>query len=60
MNSTVYEMARWEGYCYDYEGHGGILVPTRMEAGWKAGKDTTSLLQKLYFKGENEHFIYGK
>ena len=60
MNGTVYEMARWEGYCYDYEGHGGILVPTRMEAGWKAGKDTTSLLQKLYFKGENEHFIYGK
>lgn len=57
MNGTVYEMARWEGYCYDYEGHGGILVPTRMEAGWKADKDKDV---ELYFKGENEHFIYGK
>lgn len=55
MNGTVTERAHWEAYCYDYERCGGMLVPTRMEAGWKLDKQKDV---EIYFKGRNEHLIY--
>lgn len=55
MVGTLTERARWEGYCYDYERRGGMIVPTRMECGWKLDNQKEV---ELYFKGKNESFIY--
>eukprot|EP00986_Skeletonema_menzelii_P001822 scaffold495_cov152-Skeletonema_menzelii.AAC.12 len=55
MVGTRTERAFWEAYCFDYERRGGMLVPTRMECGWKL--DTQKEVE-IYFKGNNEHFIY--
>lgn len=52
---SLSERVHWEGYCYDYERRGGMLVPTRMECGWKLDMEKDV---ELYFKGKNEGFIY--
>ena len=52
---SKYEMKKWEGYLFDYEVHGGLLVPTRMEAGWQLEDDAPL---EIYFKGTNHNFIY--
>jgi hypothetical protein len=49
------EMTDWEGHCSDYELHGGVLVPTKMEVGWKLSDETPL---ELYFRGKNTKFIY--
>lgn len=49
------EMTHWEGYLFDYEIHGGLVVPTRMEAGWRLKDDEPV---ELYFRGKNSSFIY--
>lgn len=48
-------LTHWEGFFHNYEIHGGLLVPTRMECGWKLG-DGAPL--EIYFKGTNSHLIY--
>mmetsp|Transcript_18227 Transcript_18227/g.39395 ORF Transcript_18227/g.39395 Transcript_18227/m.39395 type:complete len:178 (-) Transcript_18227:728-1261(-) len=50
-----YEMTRWEGFCFDYEIHGGLRVPTRMEVGWQLEDDAPL---EIYFKATNRNFIY--
>eukprot|EP00956_Cyclotella_meneghiniana_P034946 scaffold109781_cov92-Cyclotella_meneghiniana.AAC.3 len=49
------QMAHWEGHCSENELHGGMLVPTRMEAGWKVSENGPL---ELYFKGKNAKLIY--
>lgn len=51
----VSENAYWEGTFHDYEVHGGLLVPTRMEVGWQLEPDESI---ELYFRGKNSNFIY--
>ena len=55
MDGAVAERAHWECYCYDYERCGGMLVPTRMECGWKLDSQKEV---EIYFKGRNEQLIY--
>lgn len=50
------ELADWEGHFFDYELHGGLVVPTQMEVGWKTSNKDCPL--ELYFKGKNMKFIY--
>ena len=49
------QMTHWEGHCSENELHGGLLVPTRLEAGWKVSEHSPL---ELYFKGKNAKFIY--
>lgn len=49
------KMCDWEGHFSEYEVHGGLLVPTKMEVGWKS---TDGSALELYFKGKNTKFIY--
>ncbi|KAL3779696.1 hypothetical protein HJC23_010564 [Cyclotella cryptica] len=49
------EMTHWEGHFSDYEIHGGLLVPSKMEVGWKFSDDSPL---ELYFRGKNVKFIY--
>ncbi|KAL7465232.1 hypothetical protein ACHAXS_005562 [Conticribra weissflogii] len=51
----VSENVYWEGSFYEYEVHGGLLVPTRMEVGWQVKPDEPV---ELYFRGKNSNFIY--
>ncbi len=50
-----YEKAVWEGFYSHYEIHGGLNVPTMMEAGWRLGIDANL---EMYFKGTNRNFVY--
>ena len=52
---NTYEMTLWEGFCSKYELHGGLMIPTHMEAGWylEDGADP-----QIYFKGDNHNFVY--
>mmetsp|Transcript_44500 Transcript_44500/g.93360 ORF Transcript_44500/g.93360 Transcript_44500/m.93360 type:complete len:334 (-) Transcript_44500:14-1015(-) len=52
----AYVMTKWEGRFYDYEIHGGVKIPRRMEVGWQLEGDDTPL--EIYFKGTNHNFIY--
>lgn len=49
------EMTHWEGHFSDYEIHGGLIVPSKMEVGWKLSDDSPL---ELYFRGKNVKFIY--
>ena len=55
VNGSNIVYADWEGFCYEYELHGGLTVPTRMEVGWKLEDDAPL---EIYFKGTNHNFIY--
>eukprot|EP00521_Asterionellopsis_glacialis_P018667 CAMPEP_0195323796 /NCGR_PEP_ID=MMETSP0708-20121125/8155_1 /TAXON_ID=33640 /ORGANISM="Asterionellopsis glacialis, Strain CCMP134" /LENGTH=184 /DNA_ID=CAMNT_0040390951 /DNA_START=17 /DNA_END=574 /DNA_ORIENTATION=+ len=49
------KMLPWEGHFFDYEDQDGVLVPTRIEAGWwKHG------VLELYFKGHNTKFVFDR
>ena len=50
-----YEMMHWEGRFAEYEIHGGIVVPTRMEVGWQTEENAPL---EMYFRGKNFNFIY--
>lgn len=52
---SKYEMTIWEGFYSHYEIHGGLHVPTMMEAGWRLGSDAHL---EIYFKGTNREFAY--
>jgi hypothetical protein len=49
------ELTDWEGHFSDYELHGGLNVPSKMEVGWKVSAESPL---ELYFKGKNVKFIY--
>jgi hypothetical protein len=49
------EMTHWEGHFSEYEIHGGFIVPSKMEVGWKSSHDSPL---ELYFRGKNVNFIY--
>jgi hypothetical protein len=50
-----YEMTTWEGFFSRYEIHGGLKVPTMMEAGWRLGSDDHL---EIYFRGTNRDYLY--
>ena len=55
VDGTKYELTLWKGFFYDFELHGGLLVPTKMEVGWQLDEDEPL---EIYFKGTNHNFIY--
>jgi hypothetical protein len=50
-----FEMTIWEGFYSHYENHGGLIVPTVMEAGWRLGSDARL---EIYFKITNRNLVY--
>ncbi len=53
--SSKIEMVDWFGRMHDYQEMFGVMIPTRMEAGWR-NEETGEL--ESYFKGENFGFQY--
>ncbi len=52
---NTYERKLWEGFCSKYEIHGGLMIPTHMDACWHLEDGAAP---QIYFKGSNHSFVY--